>query len=60
MLKIWNINKLAREMPSSLLTEWIIFSVMENEETENRIREKQLVQEATQGINQMKAKRGRR
>jgi len=55
MLKIWNINKLAREMPSSLLTEWIAFMRLEDEEMKKR----QLEGEATEGVKQMREKRQR-
>ena len=55
MLKIWNVNRLAREMPSSLLTEWIAFMKLEDEEMKKR----QLEGEATDGVKQMREKRQR-
>ena len=55
MLKIWNVNRLAREMPSSLLTEWIAFMRLEDEEMKKR----QLEGEATDGVKQMREKRQR-
>jgi len=60
MLKEWNVDEVARKMPSRLLTEWISFMKLENEEEDKSIKEAQLKREATQGIEQMRAKRGRR
>jgi hypothetical protein len=60
MLKIWNVNRLAKEMPSSLLTEWVAFITLENEEMDKSMKEHQLIQEASQGIKQMRTKRGRK
>lgn len=44
-----------RKMPSRLLTEWIAFTRIENEEVEG----KKLEQEAVQGVKAMRDKRGK-
>lgn len=59
-LKVWNIPEMAKRMPSSLLTEWAIFFKMEAEELDKEIKEKELMREATAGVEGMRNKRGRR
>jgi len=58
-LKVWNIDELAHKMPSKLLTEWIAFFSLENEESEKR----NLERKAEMGVQQIKPhrriKRGR-
>ena len=51
---------MAKRMPSSLLTEWAIFFKMEAEELDKEIKEKELMREATAGVEGMRNKRGRR
>jgi len=54
--KIWNVNEVGRKMSSKLLTEWMSYFQLENDE---RL-EAELKAKATAGEKEMRAKRGRK
>jgi hypothetical protein len=51
--RIWNVDEVMRGMSSRLLTEWMAYFQIENEESEKA----SLAREASAGVNQMKARR---
>jgi len=53
--KIWNVDEVMRKMPSKLLTEWIAYFQIENEEYETA----KLSRDASAGVDQMKVRRRR-
>jgi hypothetical protein len=60
MLKQWNVDEVARKMSSSLLSDWIAFIKLENEELDKELKQQNLILEAKRGIELMKGRRGKK